>query len=120
MALKLSVTAGIADDRVTRALPEEPVSVWEIRSSRLGASELRNKDDLSRFRELVGKTFDAIKDQHGMEVELSIFPAVPVPCAVEFGRTWQPKAHPPFQIYDQVPEEGFVFRHRIIRNPAHN
>ena len=118
VALKLSVTAGVTDDRIARALPDEPVSIWEIRSSRLGASELRNKDDLSRFRELVGKTFDAIKDQHGMEVELSVFPAVPIPCAVEFGRTWQPKAHPPFLIYDQVPDRGFVLRHSIMRNPA--
>jgi hypothetical protein len=50
-----------------------------------------------------------------MEVELSVFPAVPVPCAVEFGRTWQPKAYPPFRIYDQVPDRGFVLRHRIMR-----
>lgn len=117
VALKLSVTADITDDRVVRALSEEPVSIWEIRSSRLGASELRHQDDLSRFRELVGKTFDAIKDQHGMDVELSVFPAVPVPCAVEFGRTWQPKAHPPFLIYDQVPDRGFVLRHSIMQNP---
>lgn len=53
-----------------------------------------------------------------MEVELSVFPAVPIPCAVEFGRTWQPKAHPPFLIYDQVPDRGFVLRHSIMRNPA--
>jgi len=114
VALKLSVTAGIADDRVARALPDDPVSIWEIRSSRLGASELRNQDDFSQFRELVGKTFDDIKYQHGMNVELSVFPAVPVPCAVEFGRTWQPKAHPPFLIYDQVPDRGFVLRHSVV------
>lgn len=119
VALKLSVTAGINDERIACALPEEPVSIWEIRSSRLGASELRNKDDLSRFRELVGKTFDSIKDQHGMDVELSVFPALPVPCAIEFGRTWQPKAHPPFLIYDQVPDRGFVLRHSVVRNPAY-
>lgn len=119
VALKLSVTAGISDDRITRALPDEQVSIWEIRSSRLGASELRNKDDLSRFRELVGKTFDSIKDQHGMDVELSVFPALPVPCAIEFGRTWQPKAHPPFLIYDQVPDRGFVLRHSFVRNQAY-
>lgn len=114
VALKLSVTAGITDDRVARALPDDPVSIWEIQSSRLGAGELRNQDDLSQFRELVGKTFDAIKYQHGMDVELSVFPAVPVPCAVEFGRTWQPKAHPPFLIYDQVPDRGFVLCHSVV------
>lgn len=113
VALKISVTADIADDRVLKALPDEPVSIWEIRSSRRGASELRNKDDLSRFRELVGKTFDAIKDQHGMDVELSVFPAAPAACAVEFGRAWQHKAHPPFAVYDQVPDQGFVARHEI-------
>lgn len=115
VALKLSVTAGIADDRVIQALPDEPVSLWEIRSSRLGASELRNKDDLSRFRELVGKTFDSIKDQHGMDVDLFVFPAAPAACAIEFGRTWQQKVHPPFLIYDQIPERGFLLRHAIGR-----
>lgn len=113
VALKICVTADIADDRVIQALPGGPVSIWEIRSSRLGASELRNKGDLSRFRELVGKTFDAIKDQHGMDVELSVFPAAPGACAVEFGRTWQHKAHSPFLIYDQIPDQGFVVRHEI-------
>ncbi len=113
VALKICVTADIADDRVIQALPEEPVSIWDIHSSRLGASELRNKWDLSRFRELIGKTFDAIKDQHGMDVELSVFPAAPAACAVEFGRAWQHKVHPPFLIYDQVPNQGFVVRHEI-------
>lgn len=113
VALKISVTASITDDRIVQALPNEPVSIWEIRSSRLGASELRNKDDLSRFRELVGKTFDAIKDQHGMDVDLSVFPAIPAACAVEFGRAWQHKVHPAFLIYDQVPEKGFVLRHAV-------
>lgn len=113
VALKISVTAGIADDRIVQAFPDEPVSIWEIRSSRVGASELRNKDDLSRFRELVGKTFDAIKDQHGMDADLSVFPAAPAACAVEFGRAWQQKAHPSFEIYDQVPESGFVLRHKV-------
>lgn len=113
VALKLSVTANIADDRITRAVSDQSVSIWEIRSNRLGETELRSKDDLSRFRELVGKTFDAIKDQHGMDVDLSVFPAIPAACAIEFGRTWQPKAHPSFLIYDHVREQGFQFRHAI-------
>lgn len=116
VALKISVTADIADDRILRAVPDEPVSIWDIRSSRRGASELRSKADLSRFRELVGKTFDAIKDQHGMDVDLSVFPAAPAACAVEFGRTWQHKVHPAFLVYDQVPEQGFLLRHGIGRS----
>ncbi len=118
VALKISVTAGITDDRIARILPDDQVSIWEIRSNRMGASELRNEEDLSRFRELVGKTFDAIKDQHGMDADLSVFPAAPAACAVELGRTWQSKVHPAFLIYDQVPEQGFLLRHAIGRPMA--
>ncbi len=113
VALKLSVTADITDDRIISSLPGQSVSIWEIRSNRLGATELRNEKDLSGFRELVGKTFDAIKDQHGPNVDLSVFPAIPAVCAIEFGRSWQPKAHPRFSIYDQIAQQGFVLRHII-------
>jgi len=102
VALKIRVTADIGDDRFIQALPEEPVSTWEILSSRLVPSELRHKSDLSRVRELVGKMFDAIKDQHGMNVEGTVFPAAPTTCAVEFGRAWQPKVHPSFDANGQL------------------
>ncbi|WP_339110141.1 SAVED domain-containing protein [Thioclava sp. GXIMD4216] len=113
VALKLSVSAEIVNERVIAAYGDDDVSIWEVRSNRLGTSELRSQNDLSEFRKVVGKTFDAIKDQHGMDVELSVFPAVPTACAIEFGRTWQPKAHPGFRIFDQVKEQGFIERHSI-------
>lgn len=113
VALKLSITDAILDDRVLRALPGEDVSIWEIRSDRLGANELRNETDLVGFRELVGKTFDTIKNQHGMDVDLSVFPAIPIACAIEFGRTWQQKVHPSFSVYDQTKGHGFLLRHLI-------
>ncbi|WP_238379722.1 hypothetical protein [Celeribacter ethanolicus] len=65
------------------------------------------------FRQVVGSTFDAIKDQHGMGVELSVFPAVPAACAIEFQRTWPPKPHPEFKVFDQVPGQGFIQRHSL-------
>lgn len=113
VALKLSITAEITDDRVRAALPGQDVSIWEIRSSRFGANELRNQADLAGYRILAGKVFDEIRAQHGPDVELSVFPAVPTTCAIEFGRVWQPKAHVSFNVYDQTQAEGFVLRHRI-------
>lgn len=115
VALKFSITSNISNDRVEPVFQGEPVSIWEVKSDRFGASEFRNLEDLSTFRELVGKTFDAIKDQHGVDADLSVFPAIPIPCAVEIGRTWQPKAHPPFRIFDQVMGQGFIKRHTIAR-----
>lgn len=112
VALKLSVTSDIDDERVFSAL-EDDVSIWEIRSHINGPGIIRHQSDLSRFRTIVRTTLDEIKNRHGMDVDLSIFPAIPVSCAVEFGRAWQPKAHPSFDIHDQAGAAGFRKRLRF-------
>jgi hypothetical protein len=43
-----------------------------------------------------------------IQVLLSVFPAMPVACAVELGRIRMPKADLPWLVYDQIPGEGFV------------
>ncbi|WP_255449715.1 SAVED domain-containing protein [Shimia ponticola] len=112
VALKISITSDIADDRVTSVAGND-VSIWEIRSSPQKHGALRRRDDLSRYRAIVRSTLDEIKNSHGMDAELLVFPAVPVSCAVEFGRVWQPKVHPSMKIFDQTKDLGFVERHTI-------
>ena len=113
VALKLCVTADITDDRIIQAMPDQDVSIWALRSDRFGTSVLRNERDLASFRIGVGLVLDRIQGQHGSDVDLSVFPAVPAACALEFGRTWQPKAHPAFSVYDELRERGFVRCHGI-------
>lgn len=112
VALKLSITNEVSDDALVRAIGPY-VSIWEISSNIQRAGIVRHKDDLRRFREIARRTFDEIQNQHGRDVELSVFPATPLSCSVEFGRVWQPKAQPSFDVYDRVPEQGFVRRLRI-------
>lgn len=112
VALKLCVSAEISDDRVAAVLGSD-ASIWEIRSSVMDTHVLRNQDDLSSFRKLVGRVLDEIKTAHGSDVRLSVFPAIPATCAIEFGRVWQPKAHPAFDVFDEISGSGFVHRHRI-------
>ena len=88
----------------------EDVSIWEITSSRYGQGIVRHRADLARWRAVVGRTLDEIKNAHGMDAAVSVFPAIPVSCAVEFGRAWQPKAHPVVRVFDQVRDAGFVDR----------
>lgn len=109
VALKLSVTSHIADDRVTDVIGDD-VSIWDISSDPQAHGVIRHKSDLSRYRSIVRATLDEIKNAHGMGVTLSVFPAVPVSCAVEFGRVWQPKVHPVIEIFDQVRGKGFARR----------
>ncbi len=112
VALNLSVSADIKDQRVKQALGDD-ISIWEIRSDRFGTGVLRNQSDLTGYRLLVGRVFDEIREQHGKDVQLSVFPAIPIACAIEFGRVWQPKAHPGFRIFDETQADGFIERHEI-------
>lgn len=112
VALKLSVSAQISDDRIAGAVGDD-VSIWELRSSEFGTSVLRNQSDLTQYRLLVGRVLDEIRVQHGSEASVSIFPAIPTACAVEFGRVWQPKGHLPLDIFDETAGEGFLRRYHF-------
>lgn len=115
VALKLSVTSQITDDRITDAIGDD-VSIWDISSDPQTQGVIRHRSDLSRYRSIVRTTLDEIKNAHGMDVMLTVFPAVPVSCAIEFGRVWQPKAHPGVEIFDQV--QGCGFTHRLSFAPS--
>ncbi|QFT81993.1 hypothetical protein FIU89_15315 [Roseovarius sp. THAF27] len=112
VALKLSITNEVSDADVTQALGAD-VSIWEISSNIHCAGIIRHKDDLRRFREIARRTFDEIQNEYGRDVDLSVFPGTPLSCSVEFGRVWQPKAQPCFDVYDKASGEGFVQRLRI-------
>lgn len=110
VALKLAVTSEIADDRIINALGTDDVSIWQIASLHHGQGIVQHREDLARWRAVVARTLDEIKNQHGMDADVAVFPAIPVSCAVEFGRAWQPKAHPSLCIFDQVKDQGFTER----------
>ncbi len=74
---------------------------------------MRSEEDLSAFRNVARQTIELVKLKHGPEVTINVFPAIPVSCAIEFGRIWQPKAHLPMKIFDQNSNRGFIFRHLI-------
>lgn len=113
VALKLSISAAITDDRVVSVLGEE-ISIWELTCAAPHNDIMRRRDDLSDYRSRIRRMLDEIKEQHGLHAELSVFPAIPASCAVELGRVWQPKAHLPMEIYDQSSaQRGFVRRLRI-------
>lgn len=113
VALKLSVTDRISDDRVMSAMPDVPLSIWEITCSSPRHDALRTREDMSQFREVVRSAFNRVKEVHGEDAEVFVFPAAPAACCIEFGRCWQPKTHRPMEIFDQVQDRGFVRRLRI-------
>lgn len=98
--LIISLSAKIAHDRTTSVLGSD-VSIWELLINQPNNDFLKTTTQLSDFRRICRELMVRIAARHGKDTPLSIFPAMPVACAVELGRIRMPKAEMPWFIYDQ-------------------
>ena len=98
--LIISLSDSISYDRITAILGKE-ISIWELTIDEPHNDFLKSKAQLSIFRETVRKLLVDIGKSHGKNIPLSIFPAMPVACAVDLGRVRMPKADAPWIFYDQ-------------------
>lgn len=104
-ALILSLSANVSDDRI-KAVIGEDITLWNVSVPHPNNDFLQSKEQLREFRIIIRRLFQRIKDIHGQNSCISVFPAMPVAAAVEFGRVRQPKADLPLKIYDQVNNRG--------------
>jgi hypothetical protein len=109
-ALVMSLSAKIDHQRVKDILGDN-VTIWELSVDEVFCHNdfIKSPEQLSKFRESMRKLIAAIKEKHGI-AELSVFPAIPVSCAVEMGRIRMPKADMPWVIYDQNLKAGKFIR----------
>lgn len=105
VALNLSLSATIDNSRITSILGID-VSIWTLTIENPNNDFLKSPEQLGLFRQKFRQLLDRIKAIHGQDVELYLFPAVPVAVAVEIGRVWMPKADLPIRIYDQNRKTG--------------
>lgn len=98
--LLISLSDSIAYDRVWSVVGKD-ISLWELTIERPNNDFLKSVDQLSRYREIARGLLATISQSHGISTPLSIFPAMPVACAVEMGRIRMPKACMPWVLYDQ-------------------
>ena len=107
-ALLISLSDHINYDRIYKAVGEK-TSIWELTIKVPGNDFLKSKSQLSLFRNKIRELMVTIKQHHGNTTLLSIFPAMPIACAVELGRVRMPKAEMPWVIYDQNSKaNGFI------------
>jgi len=98
-ALVLSLSDHIAPSRI-KADVGKAISIWELTIEKPNNDFLKSKAQLSLFRRTIRGLLDEIGRVHGKQIPISIFPAVPVACAVELGRIRMPKADSRWVIYD--------------------
>lgn len=108
-ALVLSLSATVVDERITSVLGEG-ASIWRVTIPEPNNNFLRSRRQLAQFRNLIRSLMDRIKEKHGQDAVLHVFPAVPVAIAVELGRIIMPKADLPLRVYDQNRELGGFHR----------
>lgn len=105
--LIISLSDRICHERITRIIGED-VAIWELTVDEpfLHNDFMRSPAQLSIFRTTIRKLMVAIQQKHGNDIPLLVFPAMPISCAVEMGRSRMPKANMPWTIYDQNNKVG--------------
>jgi hypothetical protein len=97
--LVISLSDHIDHSRVHAVLGNS-VSIWELTIANPHNDFLKSKEQLSQFRETMRQLIVSIGKVHGKTTALTIFPTMPVACAVELGRIRMPKADSRWLIYD--------------------
>jgi SMODS-associated and fused to various effectors sensor domain len=107
IALKLAVSAPVDEVRIRDVLGAT-AEIWSLSISHPGNDVVRRSEDLAAFRKAMRDVYRDIKDRHGDDKIISVFPVLPVSLAVEVGRVWMPKADLALKLFDQVRGRGFV------------
>ncbi len=98
--LIISLSDKIKNERITSVIGDD-VSIWELTVGDYHNDFMKSKAQLSNFRAIIRKLMVMIREAHGIDRPLKIFPAMPIACAVEFGRVRMPKAEMLWILYDQ-------------------
>ncbi|MCD8293682.1 MAG: SAVED domain-containing protein [Clostridia bacterium] len=84
-------------ERISRLRPN--ASIWELTISSPSTDFLKARTMLDDFGNEVERLLDEIS-KAAVGQSLDVYMAVPVACAVEFGRAWMQKANMPLNLYD--------------------
>jgi hypothetical protein len=100
-ALVLALSAPVTDDRITTAMGGD-AAIWRVTVSRPSMDLIKSRTHLSELRTILRDLLDRIKARHGQTTTLHVFPVAGVSAAIELGRVRMPRAHMPWDVYDQV------------------
>ena len=115
-ALVLSLSAPVVAERITEVLGAD-ACIWDVTVPQPHNDLIKSRDHLAKFRTAIRPLLDRIKHRHGQTTPLHIFPAAGIAANVELGRIRMPKAHMPWELYDQVNDRG-GFIHALTISPG--
>lgn len=104
-ALVLELSATVSSDRILSVLGND-TAIWRLTVPEPQNDLIKSRQQLAEFRSVVRRLLNRIKERHGQQTILHIFPVTSVSTAIEFGRVRMPKAEMPWQLYDQINARG--------------
>ncbi|MFA5197313.1 MAG: SAVED domain-containing protein [Patescibacteria group bacterium] len=105
VALVLSLSGKIQEVEYSKFFQEKP-SIYEITFDSPNRDFLITRKRLNDFKNVYQATLSKIRENHGADCEIHVFPAVPVPIAITCGQEVLPKSDPPIYIYDNDCHNG--------------
>lgn len=104
VALILSLSGKIQPSEVENILPNTPR--YEISIPTPDRDYLQYRSQLEKFAKVYRQLLTEVREKHGTDCEIHLFPAVPVSVAVTCGKELLPKVDPRIHIYDFDNEKG--------------
>lgn len=97
--LVFAISASAIINRIEAKNADKSQSIWIITVDNPNNDIITSQNQLSSFRSIVRQSLDTIRKASSKQ-HLHVYMAMPVSCAIEFGRCWMPKADMDLWLHD--------------------
>lgn len=105
IAVALSLSGKVHPEEVYKNFTIKP-SLYEISIDSPNPGFLTERSRLEKFRVAYRELISRIREKHGGDCTIHLFPAIPAPIAVLCGRELLPKSDPKILVYDNDKDAG--------------
>ncbi|MEL6912042.1 MAG: SAVED domain-containing protein [Cyanobacteria bacterium J06598_4] len=106
VALNLSLSGTIRDEEIYSAL-EKPHNYYKLTIANPNPNFLKSEEQLDLFKAEIRSLLRRIRETHGHDCEIHLFPAIPLSVAVSIGCILLPKIDPKIHVYEN--NDGFSY-----------
>lgn len=99
IALNLSLSGTIKKEEINSAL-DKPHSYYKVTIANPNPNFLRSEEQLDLFKAEIRSLLRRIRETHGHNCEIHLFPAIPLSIAVSIGCILLPKIDPKIHVYE--------------------
>jgi hypothetical protein len=108
IALVFSLSSHVVNERIESVLGED-VTIYSVTIDSPNRNFVTFPSVMDSFVSKSREVMEAIKQRHGKDKDVHVFPAMPPSLAVRFGMDYMPKTDNRLLIYNEQEKKGFVY-----------